>query len=243
VESALPGLTTLGLAFLAGLVTMLSPCVLPLLPVVAVSAGSRSRWGVIALAVGMALAYTVIGVTLASSGQLLGMDDRGLRFGAGVLMIGFAAVLLSTRLQAGLARATGVAGAAGGNALTHVRSDHPAAQFAVGGLLGVAWSPCVGPTLGAAIALAASGGGSSGAAIVMSVFGVAAVLPLILAGLLGRGLLHRARLLRAGDVGRRLMGWSLLLVGALVVSGLDKRLEAWLLDASPAWLVEFTTRF
>jgi len=245
MESALPGVATLGLAFVAGLLTTLSPCVLPVLPMVAASATGRSRWGLFTLIAGLALTFTVIGVALASSGQLFGLDDRSLRPAAGGLLTVIGLILLSTRLRDALARVTGALGNAGGNALTRIRSDHPAAQFGVGMLMGVAWSPCVGPTLGAAIGLAASGGGTPGAAMVMSVFSVAAVLPLALVGLLGRGLFerHRQSMLRAGDSGRKLMGWSLLAIGLLVVTGIDKWLEAQFLVWMPEWLVALTTRY
>jgi len=244
-ESDLPGLATLGLAFVAGLLTTLSPCVLPVLPMVAASATGRSRWGLVTLIAGLALTFTVIGVALASSGQLFGMDDRTLRPAAGVLMAVIGLILLSSQLRDALARITGVLGNASGNALTRIRSDHPVAQLGVGMLMGIAWSPCVGPTLGAAIGLAASGGGTTGAALVMSVFSVAAVLPLAIVGLLGRGLLerHRQSLLHAGESGRTLMGWGLLLIGLLVVSGIDKWLEARFLVHMPEWLVELTTRY
>lgn len=234
-----------GLALLAGLLTTLSPCVLPVLPMVAASATSRSRWGLPAMALGIAATFTAVGVTLARSGSLLGLDDRALRFGAGALMAALGAALLVSAVQrfieAGLQRI----GSIGGNAAARVQSDHPAAQLGIGVLMGVAWSPCVGPTLGAAIGLAASGGSTSDAAIVMAIFSLGAVLPLMLVGLLGRAALlrHRGRLVKAGDLGRKLMGGSLLVIGVLVLTGLDKALEAWLLDQAPSWLVELTTRF
>ncbi|TVQ41443.1 MAG: cytochrome c biogenesis protein CcdA, partial [Wenzhouxiangella sp.] len=78
---------TLGLAFLAGLVTTLSPCVLPILPMIAAAATGRSRLGLVALAAGLALSFTVVGVVLASSGHLIGLDERGLRLGAGILLV------------------------------------------------------------------------------------------------------------------------------------------------------------
>lgn len=238
-------LTTLGLASIAGLLTTLSPCVLPILPMVAASATGRSRWGLPALAVGLALAFTLIGVTLARSGDLLGLDERTLRTAAGLLMLVLGVVLLSARLQAALSGLLSKLGSLGGNAAAGIRSEHPAAQFGVGALLGVAWSPCVGPTLGAAIALAATGEGSAQAAVVMAMFSVGAVLPLIGAGLLSRQAFTRLRdrALSAGGIGKAVMGASLLLVGALVLSGLDKALEAWLLDVGPSWLTELSVRF
>jgi cytochrome c biogenesis protein CcdA len=236
---------TLGLAGLAGLLTTLSPCVLPILPMVAASATGRSRWGLPAMAAGLALAFTVIGVSLASSGQLLGLDERTLRTVAGALMVVIGIALLSTWLQDRVAGVFSRVGSAGGNALARIQSEHPAAQFGVGALLGVAWSPCVGPTLGAAIALASTGKGSADAAVVMTIFSLAAVTPLIAAGLLSRSAFARVRerLLSAGSFGKKLMGVSLLLIGLLVLSGFDKVLEAWLLDVGPAWLSDLTVRY
>lgn len=239
------GATTLGLALLAGLLTTLSPCVLPILPMVASSASGRSRWGLVTLALGLATSFTLIGVVVTSSGQLLGIDETSLRRIAGILMLLVGAVLVVPVLQRGLERMTGRLGNAGGNAMARIRSDHPAAQFAVGGLLGVAWSPCVGPTLGAAIALAAQGQSLGQVAVVMAVFSLAAVVPLVLIGAASRTLFnrHRDRLISAGQWGRKLMGWSLLLIGLMVLTGFDKVLEAWLLGVTPQWLIDLTTRF
>jgi hypothetical protein len=99
--------------------------------------------------------------------------------------------------------------------------------------------------VGAAIGLAASGGSATHAAVVMAIFSLGAVLPLMLVGFLGRGLLqrNRQRLTRVGEVGRQLMGASLLVVGILVLTGFDKMLEAWLLGLTPDWLVALTTRY
>lgn len=236
---------SLGLAFLAGLVTTLSPCVLPLLPMIAAAATGRSRLGLLALAGGLALAFTTVGVALAAGGHLVGLDERSLRLSAGVLMTAVGCLLVSHRLQSGFSRLTSRLGSAGHDAMSRVQSDHPAAQFVIGLLMGVAWSPCVGPTLGAAIALAAGGGSLGTSAVIMATFSIAAVVPLTAAGLASRSVFSRRRegLATAGRIGRAVMGWSLLVIGILVLSGLDKQLEAWLLDIAPAWLAAMTTQF
>ncbi len=236
---------SLGLAFLAGLVTTLSPCVLPLLPMIAAAAAGRSRFGLLALAGGLALAFTTVGVALAAGGHAIGLDERSLRLTAGVLMAVVGCLLISQRLQSGFSRLTGRLGSAGHGAMSRVQSDHPAAQFLIGLLMGVAWSPCVGPTLGAAIAQAAGGGSLGASALIMGTFSVAAVVPLTAAGLASRSVFQarRDRLAVAGQIGRTVMGWSLPLIGILVLSGLDKQLEAWLLDIAPDWLPALTTGF
>lgn len=239
------GMTTLGLAVLAGLVTTLSPCVLPLLPMIAAAATGRHPLGLVALAAGLALAFTVVGVTVSASGHLLGLSEDVLRLSAGTLMVGFSVVLLSSRLQAAFGRLAAGMGNRAHGAAGRISSDHPAAQFGIGALMGVAWSPCVGPTLGAAIGLAATGSGIAEATVIMAAFSVAAVVPLTAAGLLSRKAFmnNRDRMKRIGDIGRIVMGISLLVVGLLVLTGFDKTMEAWLLDHAPAWLPAFTTSF
>lgn len=79
----------------------------------------------------------------------------------------------------------------------------------------------------------------------MGLFGVGAALPLLALGMLSRqAMLHwRDSLLGAGKRAKQALGALLILMGALIVSDLDKRLEAALVDASPPWLTELTTKF
>jgi cytochrome c-type biogenesis protein len=118
-------------------------------------------------------------------------------------------------------------------------------QFLLGLLLGAVWSPCVGPTLGAASILAAKGENLGEVALTMVAFGIGAAIPLIAIGLLSREALSRwrGRLMEAGKGGKVLLGGVLIAIGLLVATGLDKRLETFLVDASPAWLTRLTTQF
>ena len=79
----------------------------------------------------------------------------------------------------------------------------------------------------------------------MLAFGIGAALPLMLLGLVSREAMTRwrGRLMDAGRGGKMLLGGLLVVVGLFVATGLDKRLETVLVDASPAWLTELTTRF
>lgn len=80
----------MGLAFVAGLLSILSPCVLPLLPIVFGTAASEHRSGPIALAGGVALSFVVIGLFVATVGFSLGLDGNLFRTAAAILMIGLA---------------------------------------------------------------------------------------------------------------------------------------------------------
>src|SRR5262249_30712656 len=107
------------------------------------------------------------------------------------------------------------------------------------------WSPCVGPTLGAASLLAAQGRDLPQVGATMLMFGLGAAAPLLLLGLLSRKvLLHwRQRLFSAGQSLKAALGVLLIAIGVLVLTGLDKSLETALVDLSPQWLTDFTTRF
>lgn len=239
------GAGTYGIALIAGLLTTLSPCVLPLVPILMGSAVTAHRLGPWALACGVALSFTLAGVLLASVGASLGLNGDTFRQVAASLLIVFGLILLSTRLQALFAAATaGVVGS--GNALlSRFTLGGLGGQFVLGLLLGVVWSPCVGPTLGAATTLASEGRNLAQVSLLMAVFGVGASAPLLAIGSLSRATLlrHRGSLNKAGQRGKQVLGIALLLLGALILTHADHRLEAWLLDHSPAWLTALTTRY
>ena len=235
----------LGLAFLAGVLTVLSPCVLPLLPIVLGAAASRHRLGPLALAGGLALSFTAIGLFVATIGFAMGLETGVFRTVSAVVLIGVGLVLLVPRLQEQFALAAApVSNWAGGYA-DNFTPGGLAGQFGLGLLLGAVWSPCVGPTLGAASVLAAKGENLPQVALTMLAFGVGAALPLLLLGILSREALMswRSRLMEGGKAGKTALGLILVAVGLLVATGLDKRLEAILVEASPDWLTQLTTRF
>jgi len=238
-------ITTIGLSFLAGVLSVLSPCVLPLLPIVLGTAASESRLGPVALAAGLAISFTIIGLFVATVGFAAGIETGVFRLVSAILLITVGVVLLVPKLQEQFALAAApVSNWAGGYA-DNFTPGSVAGQFGLGLLLGAVWSPCVGPTLGAASVLAAKGEDLGQVALTMVAFGVGAAVPLMLLGLVSREAMMRwrGRLMETGKMGKTLLGVLLLTVGLLVVTNADKRLETILVDASPDWLTQLTTRF
>lgn len=237
------GLSIYGLSLAAGGLSTLSPCVLPLLPILLGSAATAHRRGPFALAAGLMLSFTVVGVFIASLGAAIGIDQGLFRDIAAVVLLGLGLVLLSTRLQESFAAAASGVSGAGQAMLSRVTLDGLAGQFVLGLLLGLVWSPCVGPTLGAAITLASQGESLAQVAIVMALFGLGAGLPLILLGCASREAMQRmrGRLMAAGRFGKQALGGVMLILGAAIISGTDKLFEAWLLRAAPDWLLRLTT--
>ena len=230
------------LGFAAGALSALSPCVLPLLPLVVAGAVERHRLGPLVLAAGLAASATVVGFAVALLGFAL---DRDLvRVLAGGLLVLVGLVLLIARLDVAVARAAAPIAAGAAALLARLGPGGLAGQFVVGALLGALWTPCGGPTLGAAIGLAAQRRSLGAAAAVMAAYSLGAVTPVLLLAYGSRRLAARPdRLALVARLGKPAVGVALVLLGMLSVTGGDKVLETRVLDAMPAWLVDLTTRF
>ena len=101
---------SIGLALIAGVLSTLSPCVLPLVPIVVATALGEHRLGPVALAAGLASSFVIIGLFVATVGFAAGLDHELFRAVAAVLLIAVGVVLLVPRLQTQLATASGPVG-------------------------------------------------------------------------------------------------------------------------------------
>lgn len=233
------------LAFVAGLITILNPCVLPLIPILIAAALREDRFGPLSLAAGLVLSFSLFGFFLLAFGFSLGIDESAVRRVAGGLLALAGVVMLVPRLQAILSAAGGGVSGRGHQLLANVRIGGNGGQFLIGLLLGLVWAPCVGPTLGVAIAAASLGKDLGSAFVTFLVFGIGVATSIVLFTLGSRKALgERGKLVRrAARIARPLFGAAVLLVGLMVLTGIDKAAEAALLDIVPQGLIEFTTRF
>ncbi len=236
---------SLALALVAGVLSILSPCVLPILPIVFGAAASEHRFGPLALAAGLSVSFVAVGLLAATVGYAVGLNTDIFRNGAAALMIVAGTVLLVPRFQARLALAGAPLANWSDRQFGGARRNGLAGQISLGLLLGAVWTPCVGPTLGAASILAAQGRDLGGVSATMLAFALGAALPLAAVGLLSHDALVRWRSRLVGGGARAKAGFAILLVsiGVLVLTGLDKRIETLAVDRSPQWLTDLTTRF
>lgn len=236
---------SLALAFVAGLVTILNPCVLPLVPIVVGSALGKSRLGPLALAGGLVTSFTLFGFGVIAFGYSLGIDEAAIRLFAGAMLAIAGVVLLVPQAQAALSAAAAPIAGFGNARLAEVSADGWHGQAIIGLLLGIVWAPCVGPTLGVAIAAASQGQDLAASFVIFLAFGLG-VAASILAFAYGsrRALGERRRTLQSlARYGKPAFGAALIAVGVMVLTGLDKLLEAALLDMLPAGVIAFTTKF
>ena len=228
--------------YAAGLLTLINPCVLPVLPIVLASALQVSRLGPLALAAGMSLSFVVLGFGVAAFGRALGLDDQMIAQAGAVLMIGFGLVLLVPRF--GMAFSTATAGV---SARADARMDgldraSLGGQFLGGALLGAVWSPCVGPTLGGAISLASQGESLIWALAIMISFALGVSSIILALGYGARSALMRRKALMqvVAERARPVLGVVFVAVGLMILFRVHHMIEAWALDVLPYWLTDFS---
>jgi len=233
------------LGYIAGLLTLINPCVLPVLPIVLATALQAHRLGPVALALGMALAFVALGLGVAAAGRSLGLSAESVAEAGAWLMLGFGLVLLVPRLGSGFALATGGFAARADAGLEQVDRGGLGGQFVGGALLGAVWSPCVGPTLGGAISLASQGQSLAWAGAVMAAFAAGVSTVILALGYGARAALARRRALMQTIASRAkpAMGLVFLVVGVIILTGFNHTIEAGLVSIQPVWMQDFSVRY
>jgi len=230
------GLSSVPLAFAAGALGILSPCVWPLVPAVMASSATAGRVGPWFLGLGLCVSFAAAGTVLTYLLLRLGLHPDTLRTLASALLLIIGLVLVSQALGA---RVSGwlsrISSRLGGGPDVSSASG----QFAVGAMLGLVWLPCVGPTLGAAIALASLGQSVALAFLVMLAFGAGTAAVLLAAAVASGAALNRWRpgIMARAETGKKILGWTLLALAAMVFTGIDKVLEIWALGNLPDWAI------
>jgi len=232
-------LAQLALSMAAGGLTTLSPCVFPLLPLVLGGALQAGRLAPVAMGAGMATSFAAIGMVVGAAGPALGLDGDVVRTGGAVVLVAFAAVMLvpawSERFTQWMAPL-----ASGANAASaRLSGGSMASAFALGGVLGLVWSPCSGPLLASALTLVASEGGILRGGLILGLFGIGAAIPLVAVAYASRAGFQRARAWVLGHIGAIKTGFAALLgsMGLAILTGTDKWLEARVNEILPdGWL-------
>lgn len=229
-------------AYAAGLLTLINPCVLPILPIVLATALNAHRLGPLAVAAGMSLSFVALGLLVTVLGYAIGLTEEMVADAGAVLMIGFGLVLLVPRFSAGFATATAGMSAQADSGLEAVSRSGVQGQFLTGLLLGAVWSPCIGPTLGAAISLASQGQSLPWAAAIMVLFALGVSTIILALGYGARAAIQRRQALmrRLAQSSRPIMGGVFVAVGLGLLFRVHHMIEAWAVQTLPPWLIDLS---
>jgi len=230
------------LAFTAGIISILSPCILPLLPIL-IGSGVQSSGikGVLGLPLGMALSFSSIGIALAYTGHFMGIDSSSLSVLSSIFLIIFGLIICIDKIQKSWINFSQNLSNKFSNLANKVSTNNFLGQFFIGLLLGIAWTPCIGPIIGAAITLASKGQHLLHVALTMILFAVGATLPIILMTFLSKKSLYKfkPRLQFGGRYAKIIFGLLLILWGIILLFNIDKQISAWLLPLIPSWMFRY----
>jgi cytochrome c biogenesis protein CcdA/thiol-disulfide isomerase/thioredoxin len=210
-------LLLLGVAFVAGVVTALSPCVLPVLPIVLASGatgGPRRPFAVIA---GLVASFTVFTLTAAALLSSLGLPDDLLRNLAIAVVILVGLSLLWPPLGDLLGRPF--------YALARRRPSDTGSGFVLGISLGLLFTPCAGPVIAAVATVAATQSLSAAAFLITLAYGLGAGLVLLGVALAARRGMSLGWVRAHAPAVRRALGVAVLAVAVLMIAGVDKKLQ------------------
>jgi cytochrome c biogenesis protein CcdA len=235
----------LGLAVVAGSLTTLSPCVFPILPLVLGGALQANRLAPLAMGVGMASSFALLGLAVGALGPLLDIDGDAPRSFAALLLVVFGLAMLLPGLGERFARGMQPLASSANAASARLDTSSLGGALLLGGLLGLVWSPCSGPLLASALSLVATSGGAAQGALILGLFGSGAALPLVAVAYASRRGFTRAKGWVLANSRRisRLFGGVLVLSGVMILSGADRWLEARLVAQLPDAWVRLTTAF
>lgn len=227
----------------AGALTALSPCILPILPIMAGSSMSERKSGPLFIALGLTSSLVTMGLLFSSMTSLIGFQEEQIRIASAWLLVIFGIFISVPFLRNWLnSKFQGI----GNQALqksSRLNINSRFGQFGIGFMLGAAWSPCVGPTLGVAIGLAGSKEGLFQAALMMSLFGIGLSIPLLTIAYGLRNFIQskRASLMKWNQIGMKVLGSSIALVGVSMISGFDKVIESYMSSALPTWFLQLSS--
>jgi cytochrome c biogenesis protein CcdA/thiol-disulfide isomerase/thioredoxin len=223
-------------AFLAGIVTILSPCILPILPLILSSSvggedvGKSRQFGVV---VGFVLSFTAFTLFLSTLVRYSGISADALRMVSVVVIAGFGLSLLIPQFQvlleqwfskfsALVPRSTAKKGFGSG--------------LVIGFSLGLLWTPCVGPILASVISLALTGSVSFAAAVITFAYAVGTALPMLIVMWGGRAFLQRVPwLLRNTPLIQKVFGVLMILTALAIFTNADRKFQTYIIEIFPQY--------
>ncbi len=219
---------TLALAFAEGIALILSPCVLPVLPLMLGAALDGSRARPLGIVTGFVLAFTVFALVSRQAVLALGLDAEIIRYLALVMLAVFGLVLLLPRLSEIWTEKLRALGGGGNALIDRINAQGYWGGVGIGALIGLVWTPCAGPILAAAILQTVQADSGTGALATIAAFALGAAIPMVALALSGRALADRLGFFKKhGEAIRRGVGVLMIAAALAIFTGLDLKLVAW----------------
>ncbi len=227
-------------AIAAGFLTVLAPCILPILPIILGSGSGGSKWRPVYVVLGFILSFSIFGAVFATAGSFLGLSNEVFRTIAIVLLFifGFALVFESVyqKFTAGFSAKLSQLGAkiSGGG------KKHGALieGLLIGVSLGLIWTPCAGPILGTILTLAVTEGDVITVGILFGAYSFGAAVPMLAIAYSGGWFFEKMKRIGSHvDLLNKIFGMLILLTALAIVFGYDTVIQSYLLRFYPSDLL------
>ena len=229
-------MTLFFLAIAAGFLTVLAPCILPILPIILGSGTGGSKWRPVYVVLGFVLSFSVFGAVFATAGNFFGVSNETFRTIAIILLFlfGFALVFesLYQKLTAGISAKLNQLGAK----VTGESKKHSAIVegLLIGVSLGLIWTPCAGPILGTILTLAATEGDVVTVGILFGAYSFGAAVPMLAIAYGGGWFFEKLKRIGShADLLNKIFGVLILLTALAIVFGYDTIIQTYLLRFYP----------
>lgn len=224
-------------AFLSGLVTILAPCIWPLLPIVLSSSATGGKQKPLGITLGIITSFALFTLTISYLVKLIGFDPDALRIFA-VVIIGFLGLTLLiprlTQILEGFV--SRLSTRFGSKVQSAQRQSGFGGGFLTGFALGIVWTPCAGPILATIATLAATRAVTLDVILVTIVYVIGVGIPLFLFAIAGRNIVGKSRFFsKYTGLTQQIFGAVMIVTAILIATNYDKTLQAKLLDAFPSY--------
>ena len=231
-------------SFFAGVLTIFSPCVLPMVPFVVRSSLQKSKWGPVLLALGLATSFSISTYLIASSGQLLGLSPDHLKYVSGSFLLIASLLFLFPasidKLSQLLSPLNSKVQKISDKNLSNSSSIYT--EFLNGLLLGPIWAPCSGPTLAVIIGIIINTPEQKTSILLLAIFSIGSILPILFISYGAKNLVQKLqkKSLDNSNKVKKFLGAFCAIMAILIFTGLDKSLEAYLLKLLPEFITNLS---
>ena len=218
-------------AFAGGFVTILSPCILPILPLVlsgGIAGGKYKPYGVV---VGFVASFSFFTLSLATLVKDTGASPDILRSTSVIIIFALGAALVIPKLQQAFESIAS-------KLISRFASSQSKSGFSGGVLLGLSlglvWTPCVGPIIASVITLAATSTVNASAVILTVAYSLGTAIPMLAIIVLGRGALTKYSFLSSRTAMiQKIFGIIMMIVALSILFNVDRKFQSWVLEVFP----------
>ena len=228
-------------SFLAGVFTILSPCILPILPAILSAGTIKGKWRPLGIIIGLIVSFTFFTLSLTAIVHATGLSANALRYAAIILIALFGLVMIFPRLSDWFAKAASPIANLGQNIQGGRSSNGFGGGLVFGAALGLLWTPCAGPILAAITTLVATQAINFSTVLITLAYSIGAGIPMFLIAYGGGKVIQSSRFLSAhAEKIRQIFGCLMILTAVAIALNWDMLLQQQITRFFPPILIEDT---